>query len=58
METRASKDSLSLLPAGTALRGLAAAVGGGHHGLDRLIQQHPAVEEKQRTLREGRGPSS
>lgn len=58
MKTRASKDSLSLLPAGTALRGLATAVGGGHHGLDRLIQQHPAVEEKQRMVRKGRGPDS
>lgn len=48
VRTRGSRDSLSLLPAGTALRGLATAVGGGHHGLDRLIQQHPAGEEKER----------
>lgn len=43
-ENKQSKDSLSLLPAGTALRGLATAAGGRHHGLDRLIQQHPVVE--------------
>lgn len=34
-------NEFSLLPAGAALRGLAAAVGGGHHGLEGLIQQHP-----------------
>lgn len=44
--TTLSKDSLSLLPAGAAQRGLSAAVGGGHHGLDGLVQQHSAVEEK------------
>lgn len=54
---RASRDSLSLLSAGTALHGLATAVGCGHHGLDGLIQQHPVVEGKER-IREGRALSS
>lgn len=41
-----SKDSLPWLPAGAARCGLGAAIGGGHHDLDGLIQQHPVVRKK------------